>query len=57
MNTPLLVPHEGELKPDLYIETKEKLLAHDLKEINQKLFKILDHLSAPVETGFKPVSL
>lgn len=40
-----MLPHEGELKPGLYIETKEKLLSHDLKEINKKLFKLLDYLS------------
>lgn len=41
-----MLPHEGELKPGPYIETKEKLLSHDLKDINKKLFEVLDYLSS-----------
>lgn len=39
---------ENELTPDMYVESKQKLLSHDLKDINEKLFVALEYLSSKV---------
>jgi GMP synthase (glutamine-hydrolysing) len=39
---------EDELKPDVYVESKQKLLSHDLKDINEKLFVALEYLSSKI---------
>lgn len=44
-NIAQMMPHcENELTADIYVDSKQKLLAYDLKHINEKMFVILDHL-------------
>lgn len=45
----MLQHSEKELTDDLYIEPKQKLLDHNLHDINQKMFLILDYLSSKID--------
>ena len=44
----MLLHCEKELTPDVYVESKQTLLSHDLVDINEKLFVALDYLSSKV---------
>ncbi len=40
---------EKELSTDLYVDSKQQLLSHDLQEINNKMIIVLDYLSAIIK--------
>jgi GMP synthase (glutamine-hydrolysing) len=39
---------ESDLKPDLYVDSKQQLLSHDLEPVNQKMIALLDYLGKVV---------
>lgn len=42
---------ENDLKPDLYIQSKQDLIQHDLSEVNQKMKVLLEYLSCKHENN------